>query len=144
MALTVWHGDDEVWSGGYPAFSRWRDQLAKLAGYAIWRVTFPNGDSDDLVMLDWGHIPKGAPFGRWPAGTFPQDPLVALMVHSDAEGHIKPGHAELLADRLEDLLPKLRGLPDDGGHIGNWHDTTSKFVAGLRASAANDEPLEFR
>lgn len=77
--------------------------------------------------------------GEW--DSMPHDPLIILIAHSDCEGVIHPTQAELLANRLEELLPLLNG--DDGGHVGNYHDTTQRFIDGLRLAVKHGEPIEF-
>jgi hypothetical protein len=129
----------DAWRGAYSAFNRWRDTIAKAAGYAVLNVKFDDGMTQETIMLDWGHITEANLYGDWEKT--PSDPLIVLFVHSDCEGEIKPEQAVPLADALEKLIPALGG--DGGGHIGNVRAKTEAFIAGLRLAAAANEPLEF-
>jgi hypothetical protein len=113
--------------------------LAKVAGYEVWPVQMQFGLRDTIV-IDWGHIPSGSLVGDW--SETPADPLLVLIAHADDEGHIHPEQAGPLADRLEALLPLLPSEPDSG-HIGDWHEKTKAFIAGLRCAAAAHEDVEF-
>ena len=139
MGLDV---SNDAWHGAYSAFNRWRDGIASTAGYENRRVKYENGEEWDTIMLDWGHIPKGALWGEW--DEMPSDPLHIIFAHSDCDGHINHEHAGPLADRLEELLPKLEKMDDDQGHIGNWVSKTKEFIAGCRLAVIDKENLEFR
>jgi len=137
MGLDTSHG---CWHGAYSAFSRWRQKLASVAGYATWKVTYDDGMVAPTVMLDWGHIPESALMGEWDK---PQsDALVYLIAHSDCDGIIKPDQSRPLAARLRELIPLL---PDEdvGGHIGNWRSKTMQFITGLEDAAMKGENVEF-
>lgn len=138
MGLDTSHG---AWHGAYSAFTRWRHAVAEAAGYLVRKVDW--GDRGmlpmDTVLIDWGHVPEGALYGKW--AETPADPLLVLIAHSDCEGEILPAQAGPLADRLEELLPKLSG--DYGGHIGDIKAKTLVFIAGLRAAVEANEPLDF-
>ncbi len=137
MGLNCTH---DCWDGAYSAFTRWRNQIAHAAGYAVWKVTYDDGMVTPTIMLDWGHITNDNLYGKWKAT--PSDPLVVLFAHSDCEGVIQPAQAGPLADRLTEILPLL---PDEEtfGHIGNWRVKTQKFIDGLRAAAAANEDVGF-
>lgn len=120
MGLACSHN---AWSGAYSAFSRWRLEITKVAEVA------PNFDKYEEKNF----------YGEW--DTAPSDPLFILLVHSDCEGEIKPEHAGPLADRLEALLPQLRG--DFYGHIGDIDEKTKLFIIGLRAAVAVNESVHF-
>jgi hypothetical protein len=73
------------------------------------------------------------------------DPLHGLLHHSDCGGELPIGTLLPLADRLEELLPKM---PREAswGHIardGGYRGVTERFIAGLRRAAEADEPVEF-
>lgn len=136
MGLDTSH---DCWHGAYSAFTRWRHEVAKAAGYAVWSVTYDNGWKYDTIMLDWGHITPKQLMGEWEAT--PNDPLIVLFAHSDCEGSIYPDQARPLADALEAIMPKLSG--DYGGHIGDISDKTRTFIDGLRKAVAANEPVEF-
>lgn len=137
MGLDTSHG---CWHGAYSAFSRWREHIAEVAGYAIWPVLCEDGIKRDTIMLEWHRYGELKELmGEWDAT--PHDALIVLFAHSDCEGVIHPAQAVALADRLEELLPKLEG--DGGGHVGNYRETTQRFIEGLRAAAATGEDVVF-
>lgn len=139
MGLDTSH---DCWHGAYSAFTRWRHELAKAAGYAVCKVKYDDGMTQDMIMLDWGRIGRdnpGHPLGEW--NTTVDDPLLYLFMHQDCEGVIHPAQAAPLADRLEELLPLLEG--DGGGHIGIYRDKTQKFIDGLRKAVAAGEDVDF-
>lgn len=133
MGLDTSHN---CWHGAYSAFTRWRHELARVAGYQVARL---EGQTHDTTLIDWGHIVDENYYGEWDA--LPSDPLILLIAHSDCEGVIHPQHAQLLADRLAELLPLLSG--DGGGHIGDYRTKTEQFIAGLRDAAAKGEDVDF-
>lgn len=144
----------DAWSGAYSAFNRWRDQVARAAGYAIWPVIYDDcklsngsGFGRDTIMIDWGHVTEENLMGVW--AETPTDPLIVLIAHSDCDGDIHPAQAVPLADRLEGLLPELDAIEAEVasmGHMaarGGLRGCTEKFITGLREAAAANEPLEF-
>jgi hypothetical protein len=134
MGLDTTHG---CWHGAYSAFTRWRNALARHAGYAL-----AKGEHGiEFAAIDWDSLPSGSLLGEWERT--PDDPLLVLLAHSDCDGVIRPAQAGLLADRLEGLLPKLRLRVYDSGHIGNWEEKTRAFIEGLREAAAAGEDVEF-
>jgi hypothetical protein len=144
MGLDTTHG---CWHGAYSAFSHWRAKLAEVAGYTFHESKVVPGSYNPDI--DWGNIEAtiGADLnGNWPAipvrpdGT--PDPLIILIAHSDCEGEIESKYCGPLADRLEELLPKLTNL-DGGGHIGSYTDTTQKFIKGLRLASKRNENVGF-
>jgi hypothetical protein len=137
MGLDTTHN---AWHGAYSAFSRWRDGLARAAGYEVKRVTYDDGWSADEAQINWDQIVQKNFDGEW--DETPADPLVVLIAHSDCDGVIHPEQAKPLADRLEELLPKLPDA-EGGGHIGSWREKTQKFIDGLRVAAEANENLEF-
>jgi hypothetical protein len=145
MGLDTSH---DCWHGAYSAFGRWRQKVAEAAGYAVWAVKYDDSSvTYDTVMIDWGHLPENALMGEWPET--PADPLLVLIAHSDCDGEIRPEQAGPLADRLEELLPALeRTDAEEGafGHIaarGGYAGAARKFIDGLRAAVAADEPVDF-
>lgn len=134
MGLDTTH---DCWHGAYSAFNRWRDELARVAGYDF---------NDRQIEVDWGHVDYEWMFGDWPFipcrvdGT--PDPLLLIVLHSDCEGRIKAEHVEPIAKRLEELLPLLDG--DGGGHVGSYRSVTEQFITGLRLAATLGEDVEFR
>ena len=133
MGLDISH---DAWQGSYNAFSRWRDFLAEKAGYEL--IPWPT-KYQPTIMIDWGHIEDKNYYGDW--DTPPNDPLIFLFAHSDCDGIIKPEHAALIADRLEEMLPVL---DEPGvGHIDNYKTTTERFIRGARDAVNNGENLRF-
>lgn len=157
MGLDTTHN---CWHGAYSAFSRWREQLAIAAGYTFSYVPmFPEtyehsdamrqGPMRENVDIDWGNIEATIGrdlMGKWPAipvrpdGT--PDPLIILLAHSDCEGEIESKYCGPLADRLEELLPKVEGI-DAGGHVGSMVEKTQTFIKGLRLAAKRGEKVGF-
>ena len=140
MGLDTSH---DCWHGAYSAFTRWRNEIAKAAGYMVLPVDWGDGRLIDSVMLEWHRITEANLNGDWEAT--PADPLLVLFAHSDCKGEIRPAQAGPLADALEALLPKLADMPD-GGHIGargGYIEVTRKFIAGLREAAAAGESVDF-
>jgi hypothetical protein len=136
MGLDLTH---DCWHGAYSAFARWRQHLAKVAGYAIAKVEYQDGSVMDTIMIDWGHIPDGALMGEWEKN--PDDPLLILIAHSDCDGYIYPEQLKPLADRLTALLPSLDG--DGGGHVGSYVEKTQIFIDGLLLAHGAGEKVEF-
>lgn len=130
MGLDVSH---DCWHGAYSAFSRWRDQLARAAGYEIAKVdTGSFMGLQDTVLIDWGHIVDENYLGEW--HQTPADPLIVLIAHSAQAGP--------LADRLAELLP-LMPEGEAPGHVRHWRNTTQQFIDGLRAAVEAGEDVEF-
>lgn len=144
MGLDTSH---DCWHGAYSAFSRWRNILATAAGYPLEEVKEGHFTYSRVVGLNYD-IPEKRYYGKgWkseiPAVTGHNPDLMLLLhLHSDCEGVIKRKHQLLIADRLEELLPKLEEI-DGGGHIGNAADKTRQFIAGLRAAHAAHETVDF-
>ena len=136
MGLDTSH---DCWHGAYSAFSRWRNTIAKLGGYL--EVAKSEWGGEYAAILDDERWEEKNFFGEWDAP--PADPLLVLLVHSDCDGSISPEHAGPLADRLEGLLPSLVNLPDGGGHLGDYVETTQRFIDGLRKAVAAGERVEF-
>jgi hypothetical protein len=143
VGLDTSHG---CWHGAYSAFSRWRNQLALLAGYELMNPT-PEEIADgafphhEYAMIEWSGIVEKNFQGEWERT--PPDPLIVLFAHSDCDGVIHPEQAGPLANRLEELMPKLVELGDAPGHIGNWADKTQAFIDGLREAWRLGEDVDF-
>ena len=139
MGLDTSHN---CWHGPYGAFTRWRNVVAKAAGYSVWTVKGTDGYENETVMLDWGHLDIKNPDhlnGEWV--TPPSDPLVVLIAHQDCEGVIHPEHAGPLADRLEALLPSIPNAVF--GLYGNPREKTEQFIRGLREAVSKGEDVDF-
>jgi len=129
MGLDVSH---DCWHGAYGAFSRWRNQLAEVAGY--WVTQMPDGHT--TAVIDWGHVTVEQLQGDW--DETPADPLLVLIAHSDCDGVIRPAQSAALADRLAELLPLLPE-GEASGHVRHWRNTTQQFIDGLRAAVESGE-----
>lgn len=154
MGLDTSHG---CWHGAYSAFMRWRCKIAEVAGLPPLELmegffcsqsqrvgnmpTFylGRGADDELVRNSISRIEERLPI-KWDC--LKPDALHELLYHSDCEGEIPFESCAAIADSLERLLP-LMPTGDGGGHIGDWKDKTSDFIAGLRAAAAANENVEF-
>lgn len=140
MGLDTSHG---CWHGAYSAFTRWRNTIAEAAGYQL-MDPLPEekaqGYFTKYPMIEWSGVVEENLQGEW--HRTPPDPLIVLIAHSDCDGVIHPAQAGPLADRLEELLPKLPE-GDGGGHIGDWRAKTQQFVDGLRAAVAAGEDVDF-
>lgn len=136
MGLDVSH---DCWHGAYGAFSRWRDMLAKVAGYEIAKMETDMG-LRETVLIDWGHVTQANLEGDW--DETPADPLLIVIAHSDCDGWIRVRDLVPLADRLTELLPLLPE-GEAPGHVRNWRDKTQAFIDGLRLAAERSEDVEF-
>lgn len=131
MGLDVSH---DCWRGGYCSFSRWRNIIAVEAKIGTRKISMFGGPiTEDSAVVDIPNIPdeyftEDTLMGAWEEE--PPDPLYVLLCHSDCDGQIMHAHTISLAQRLEAVLPKLRGM-DGGGHIGNVEATTQQFIDGL-------------
>ncbi len=156
MGLDTTHG---AWHGAYSAFHRWRQRIARAAGFlqldlmdGFWSWRTLGGTPMDFAYLpcDWDGSKADAerywltakqelPL-KW-ADQGGDRRLWPLLRHSDCEGWLPPAHCAMIADALEELLPKLDG--DGGGHIGDWREKTQTFIDGCRAAAKAGEALLF-
>lgn len=141
----------DAFHGAYSAFNRMRQFVCAATG-----GSFPphwmHGPNGDLLKDDAGNIRKhdlddnyfqcGEDYARveWPG-------LYEFLEHSDCDGEIDPAMCVKVADDLERLLPKMEALRwESFGHIaarGGFIEVVRKFIAGCRAAAAENEPLDF-
>ena len=152
MGLNISHN---TFDGAYSAFMRYRQKLAEVMGLppldlmegfystdsnnplVLLNYRYPNGDELDMAHLR--RIFKHMPI-KWEC--LKPNPLHELLHHSDCDGYINWKSCSKMADELEKLLPLLD--EDGGGHIGNYKETTEKFIKGLRLAYSNKEKLLFR
>jgi len=130
MGLDTTH---DCWHGPYGGFQRWRQELARAAGYT---VADPLRLGEAYYELPWDMFEEKNYLGEWDSVPG-DDPLMFLLVHSDCDGVIHPQHGGHLADRMEQLLPLL-----DGG-VYRVRENTERFIDGLRKAAAAGEDVEF-
>jgi|SRR5690606_11978050 len=121
-----------AWDGPCKTFNRWRNALAARAGYTSGPQPPPFQDWE-RVTINWLQFSDVNLYGRWEIP--PEDILMVLLCHYATQGHIEPGHAAPLADRLVALSPP----PEDDP----WHGRTETFIAALRSAAASNQPIEF-
>jgi hypothetical protein len=141
MGLDMSH---DAWHGAYSSFARFRDKLTIVAGLPVIKES---GSPQAYVDVDWDRYTEANLMGEWgekiPETTQgKRDPLLYLLIHSDCDGQLHPVHAKMVADRVEELLPELDGK-DGGGHIGDYGDKARKLIAGFRAAAEANEPVDF-
>lgn len=139
MVLDVSH---DCWRGAYSAFSRFRQDVARAAGYAVWPVASELGPRD-TIMLDWGHVTPENLAGEW--AETPADPLLVLFAHSDCDGVIHPAQAGPLAKRLREVAALMDDDPG-WGHLvraGGSKAAAIRFAAGLEAAVAMGETVAF-
>lgn len=130
MGLDTSH---DAWHGGYTWFGVWRAAVARAAGCPVdvaqQRYTL---DADEWLPENY--------YGKWHKREL-SDPIMYLLVHSDCEGVIKPKHARLIADRLEELAPRIRAI---GREDQGWIDKcTQRFIEGLRLAVSVNEKVVF-
>lgn len=158
MGLDTSHN---AWHGAYSAFHRWRKALAKAAGLPPLELmdgffasrhssntsnpTLPPPfamDEKFKTTGDWGldELEESLPI-LW--GALRPDPaLYALLHHSDCEGEIPWEICGDMADRLEELLPKLEEDSPENPHK-MWRKRTTQFIEGLRLAYSLKENIDF-
>lgn len=120
-------------------YRNWCAIVAEAAGYE----TFSNPPHAPfrLIEMDWEIVGERESLGFWTHYEGEEmDPLVVLFAHADDEGVILPSDAGLIADRLEEILPKIRYTIGEGFDL---QGTTTKFINGLRLADAAKVPLLF-
>ncbi len=116
MGLDTTHN---AWHGPYSAFGRFREAVAEAAGIPLQEMDGFGGD------LSWDR--------------YAEDPISALLDHSDCEGDIDVRALLPLADRLEALAPQI----EVGFWSSRWREAARQFAKGCRAAAAAGEPVGF-
>lgn len=143
MGLDTSHG---AFHGAYSAFNRLRQAVCRAAGGSFPYHKFqPEGfpphrldcepDNDDR----W-YVPDEVTREAWPG-------LYLFLCHSDCDGDFVPEECVLVARDLERLLPELEKFPaETHGHLaihGGYADNVRQFIAGCKAAAEANEPLDF-
>lgn len=144
----------DAFHGAYSAFNRLRQFVCAATG--------PDGSFPPHWQYTEGGQLKEGPDGRalyregldadmfyigdeYDRSTHPG--LWEFLTHSDCDGEIAPDMCVKVADDLEALLPKMEALRwESHGHIaarGGFLEVVRKFIAGCRAAAAANEPLDF-
>lgn len=129
MGLYVTH---DCWNASCSTFMEWRGALAEAADvdqemtYALMKPKLEHWS---------GNIFKG----EWPNDVQVEDPLLYLLFHSDCDGSLGADKVGPLADRLNDLLPKI--TLGDNGMV--WAQLTTQFITGLREAQTAGEGVEF-
>lgn len=142
MGLDTTHN---CWHGPYGAFTRFRNELARAAGYTVRPLTLEEsmelGIGGDHVEIDWDVFKLKNYFGEWDAPPG-DDPLLYLLVHSDCEGVIHPEQGVQIAERLEQLADLVSDeiAPSRGQRM---REKTLQFARGLREAAEAGEDVEF-
>lgn len=114
MGLDTTH---DCWHGPYSSFGDFRRALAEAAGMP--------------PLYEMAGYKNG--FRAW--DSIPPDVLHKLLNHSDCEDEIEANDCAPLADRMEELLPKIES--------DYWREKAEDFIAGLRLAASKQEPVEF-
>jgi hypothetical protein len=136
MGLDTSH---ECWHGSYGSFSRWRTELARVAGYKI----NPPQIGQPGYDLPWDEFEDKNYQGEWNGSVPGDDPLLFLLVHSDCDGVIHPEQGIHIARRLEQLLPLLDDTTENGHISPSMRGKTQQFIDGLRTAADAGEDVVF-
>lgn len=141
----------DAFTGAYSAFNRLRQFVCAAAG-----GSFPphcqRGPNGYPLEDERGHVlMRDIPMDQWVVDDEYQRSewpgLYEFLEHSDCDGEIDPAMCVKVADDLERLMPKMEALGwASHGHIegrGGFVEVVRKFIAGCRAAAAANEPLEF-
>lgn len=137
MGLDTTH---DCWSGSYTSFMKFRRAVAFAAGIDIDSMAgFGSDRHRELEMLRAQDLERSLDIRlrlRPPAIPWANvdDPIKFLLDHPDSDGDIAVEHLVPLADRLEEISPRI----DDC-----WRAQAAQFVRGLRAAAAAGEAVEF-
>lgn len=155
MGLHVYvkNADVQLWYGGYGSFNKWRCKLAEL--YGIPNLNYMEGFYDESQLYFLNYVYDGDPPDYMQIaidrlkGLFPlkwdslkPNHIHKLLYHSDCDGIFRWSSCRRVADALEKLVPLLPD-EDDCTHIGNWKETTQKFIDGLRYAYNNKKDVIF-
>jgi len=138
MGLDVTH---DCFRAAYSTFSRFRNDLAESAGYAVEVIRWTDAFTYPTTLLDWGHITDENIQGIWEKT--PDDPLVVLIAHSDCDGIIAVEQQLPLAERLEELAKDMPDLTGEEGECWAVRHQTLRFAKGLREAHSKNEDVEF-
>ncbi len=146
MGLDTTHN---CWHGAYSAFMQWRKKIAQLAGFPpleLMQGFYENSHLQECLKLTRLFKPTFLDLDsqlpiKWDA--YREHYSSLLLDHSDCEGYIAWKDCKNIANSLEDLLPDMKNLPDQNGHIGNWEIKTKTFIDGLRLAFSKKENVRF-
>jgi len=150
MGLDTTH---DAFHGGYGSYTTLREALLIAAGYKVDDKAYPpmciwDDDTQDIdsTKPEWDR----ARLGEIDRDEWPWDPIIYLWAHEDCDGIIKPAMAGAIADRIEELLPKIQAATLTFAPA--WADSTrgrttttmaSQFLSGLREASLAGEDVEF-
>jgi hypothetical protein len=151
MGLDTTH---DAFHGGYGSYLILREALMHAAGYRQTKdypPTFEWDGDPDFDLPENKEIWDSARFGE--IDNWPFDPVLFLWAHEDCEGVIRPVIAGQIADRIEDLLPKIHDATlifapawadPQREPAGRTTTTMAKqFMDGLREASRAGEEVEF-
>jgi len=119
MGLSLQVDDRQYWKSTYSAFGDFRREVERASG-----ITTES-------LLDKGFTEANVQ-GLW--AEKPREPLAFLFIHSDCDGVIEAEDAEVLANRLEGLLPNFSE---------DWTEDVEVFIDTLRAAVDTGQQVEF-
>lgn len=151
MGLDCSHG---AWQGTHNAFLTWRRKLAEVSGLPP--LDLMDGYYTSLAPYNFGSPPTLATIADKETADRlrvlePCLPIEWTCLKPDAlhdllcqnyRGKLAPARCLAVADRLEELLPKLP-VTEAPVHIRDWKEKTQVFINGLRRAAAANETLTF-
>lgn len=132
MGLDVSH---DAFHGAYSSFNRLRQFVCAATGGSFPPHSIRTDLDNNYFQCGEGYNTESHPG------------LFEFLSHSDCDGDISPTMCIKVADDLEELLPKMKKLPQESwGHIardGGYIMVVEQFIRGCREAAAKNEPLEF-
>ncbi len=141
MGLDLISEDDEkeIFKATYQAFTQFRIQIARLLGCTVYPDAYcrahPLEQEDPARWKEW-QTEMRLINDRVPcAGIF--------LTHSDYDGEWSPQECKAIASILESVFDNLPVTPSKM-RIGDWRETTRKFISGLEYCVENDMPALFR
>lgn len=116
MGLDTSHN---AWHGPYTAFNRFRVRLAEMVGINLRQMDGYGGNNS------WDSVSDG---------------LAPLLNHSDCDGELSPDECKMIADRLDELMPKIQiTTPGDS----YFYQQVLKFRNGCIEAYKEKEAIDF-
>lgn len=151
MGLDTSH---DAFHGGYGSYLILRQSLMAAAGYRQTKEYPPTYEWDgdpDFDLPGNKTLWDRAAMGEVDLDEWPFDPVLYLWAHQDCDGVIPPAMAGRIAERIEELLPKLNDAtltfaPAWGVESPTGRSTTSmaiQFAKGLRTASDAGEEVVF-